>query len=208
MLTSPLSPRAREIERQLSSVRTQSTQDSVQKFVRAKARDVLESQGRASSEYSVYAVRTNKMAGSEITGPLPIALGSYTEKALYGAASSPLSHFRLEMKALGRSARKLSQLDTGSAEYFYQSSLIWANVRRLTRFIGTTPSITELVNEFLLAHHQLRDREISMEAMVALASAFVLVGDASPLNDAVVDRVVDILESSGVDPQCLDLKSC
>lgn len=196
-----LSQKARRVESLFES----GNSNSLQVFALQEMTSAIESRGFSPSSYELFAVRKNDQAGQEVLGPKNLHVGNYSEEALYGAASSPLPHFRSAIRTLAaraaRAARAASVagLEPDEVEYSYQVTLFWADLGKLKDFLGVSTSVSELVTELLTARFQFIGKDTPASAMKALAQALAISAGAKRLDSAVVERVVDALEAGGID---------
>jgi hypothetical protein len=195
-----LSHRARQIENLFDSDKT----NSLQAFALQEMSGVIEAKGYAPSHYSLVAVRKNELAGLEVFGPKNLPIGNYSEEVLYGAVSSPLPHFRSAIRTLAAKAAQIAALDEGDVEHSYQITLFWSDVGKLKDFLGVSAHVSELVSEFLTARFQFIGKDTPQSAIAAIAHAFSIATEARRLDSSVVERVVDALESGGLDSLAVD----
>jgi len=190
-----ISPAARQIESQFEQPRT----NPLQAFVRDDTARRLEAKNLAPSNYELYAVRRNQLAGDEVLGPKTLHVGSYSEDVLYGAIGSETTRFRSAIKALAAAAGKVAAFDPDSVEYGHQATLFWADAGKAKDFIGTTAVISEIAAELRTARFQFLAKDTPGEFMSAMAKALHLVAEAKRLDEALVDRFVETLEAAGFD---------
>jgi hypothetical protein len=69
----------------------------------------------------------------------------------------------------------------------------------LKEFIGTSPVISEIVAELRTARFQFLGKDTPPAAIHALASALRIIAEATRLDTALVDRVVETLDEGGID---------
>jgi len=200
MSTHLLSRQAQQIENLFDSDKS----NSLQAFALQEMSGVIEERGFAPSQYNFFAVRKNDLAGLEVFGPKSLAIGNYTEEALYGAASSPLPHFRSAIRSLAMKSAQIAALDQDDVEYDYQITLFWADVGRLKDFLGVSAHVSELVSEFLTARFQFIGKDTPQSAIAAIARGLSIASEARRLDSAVVERVVDALETGGMDSLAVD----
>lgn len=195
-LTSKLSPASRQIEALLDAKEKNPLTD----FIRQETLRSVESAGFAPSSFDIFAVRRNDQVGSEVFGPKPLHVGTYSEEELYGAAGSPLLRFRSAMQSLKATADRTAQLDPDEVEYGHQTALFWADVGRLKDFMGSSTVISEIVAELRTARFQFIAQDTPKSAVQAIVAALSLVVNAQRLDTSLVDRFVDVMESGGIDP--------
>ena len=195
-----LSSKARQIENLFDSDKP----NSLQSFALQEMAGAVESKGLSPSNYSLFAVRTNDSLGSEVFGPKSVPVGIYSEELLYGAASSPIPHFRSAIRSLAAKSSKIAELDPDEVEFSYQVTLFWTEVGRLKEFIGVSTHVSELVSELLTARFQFLGKDTPMAALRALAEGLTIAAEAKRLDALVVERVVDALEAGGVDSLAVD----
>ena len=193
-----LSPAARQIEAQLEQ-RDYNPLNPLQVFLKDETHRSLESRGLPWSDYDVYVVRRNKLAGEEVFGPKTLHAGEYSEELLYGATGSQSVRFRSAVQALCANAQRASFLNAADTEYGHQVALVWAELGRLKEFMGTSPEISELVAELRTARFQFLGTDTPPATMKAVASALRLIAEAPRLDPELVDRVVAEMEAGGVD---------
>lgn len=195
-----LSRQAQQIENSFDSDKS----NSLQSFALQEMSGVIEAKGLAPSHYSLIAVRKNDLAGSEVFGPKNLSIGNYSEEALYGAASSPLPHFRSAIRTLAAKSAMIAALNQDDVEYDYQITLFWADVGRLKDFLGVSPHVSELVSEFLTARFQFIGKDTPQSAIEAIARGLSIATEARRLDSSVIERIVDALESGGLDSLAVD----
>lgn len=191
---------AEKIESQFGS----SQPSHLKSFVRQQTLQKIESKGSEPGQYDIYAIRKDANLGDEILGPTPLHVGRFSEKALYGAAGSPVMHFRSSIQELKNQAERAASFDQESIDYGYHAALVWANVGRLKDFIGASPIITEIVAELRTARFQFLGKDTPVAAMQALAEGLALVAKAPRLDSLLVDKLVNILEKGGIDSLAQD----
>ena len=196
-----LSPAARQIETQFE----QRNSNQLQNYLKDETARHLESKGLSPSEYDVYLVRRNQLAGDDVVGPKALHAGRYAEDLLYGAGGSPIARFRSAVQALKVRAEKTGSVSSEDVEYGHQAALVWSDVGRLKEFMGTSPVITEIVAELRTARFQFLGKDTPPTAIQAVASALHLVAEAKRLDTALVDRVVETLDAGGIDSLAPDV---
>lgn len=133
-----------------------------------------------------------------------IARNHQTPAAAPKIMSRPLPHFRLAIRALAVKAAQIAALDEDGVEYSYQVTFFWFDVGKLKNFLGVSAHVSELVSEFLTARFQFIGKDTPQSAITAIARGLSIVTDAKRLDSSVVERVVDALESGGLDPLAVD----
>ncbi len=196
-----LSSTARQIETQFEQTGT----NPLQAYLRDETARQLEANALSPSDYDVYLVRRNQLAGDDVIGPKILHAGRYSEDILYGAAGSPMARFRSTISVLKTRAERTGSLGPDDVEYGHQASLLWAEVGRLKEFIGISPVISEIVAELRTARFQFLGKDTPPTAIQAVAAALRLIVEAKRLDTAVVDRVVAILEDGGIDSLAPDV---
>ncbi|MGE3311422.1 MAG: hypothetical protein AB7O66_15755 [Limisphaerales bacterium] len=168
-------------------------------FLAEESRRRIESQRGSPADYEIFLVRKSGTAGPEIFGPRIIPGGTYSAEELYGAAGSPLRHFRSTVRALLVRAKEAGAASADSIERAHQVALLWADVGRLNEFMGASMAISEIVAELRGARFQFLGKDTPESVLSALHAALELVAQAKRLDEGVVDRVVDTLEAGGID---------
>lgn len=199
MASGNLSAAAQQIEAQLG----QRNINPLQTFLRDETGRSLESKGLSHSEYDVYLVRRNKLAGEEVIGPKTLHTGKYSEDVLYGVTGSRLVSFLFAVRALGSRA-ETATTNQDETEYGHQVALVWTEVGRLKEFLGASPVVSELVAEFRTARFQFLGIDTPRPTMKALSAALHLVANAQRFDTSLVDRVVEAMEAGGIDPLAQD----
>lgn len=195
-----LSRKAQKVEGQFET----QNPNWLQNFLSEEKVSAIEAQGLNPSEYKLFAVRTNELAGSEIFSPKNVEIGNYSEEVLYGAANSPIPHFLTAIRSLNARAEKIKVLVEADIEYIYQVTLFWAELSRLVDFIGLSFHISDLVTLLLNARAQYIGKDTPKSAIVTMADALKLAMEAKRLDGIVVSRMADALASGGVDLCILD----
>lgn len=200
MSVSMLTSRAVHVEQQFDSEKS----NFLRNFLEHEKATSVESKGLAPSNYEVFAVRRNANAGVEIFGPKKFAIGTYTEEALYGASTSPLPAFFSAVRTLQTKAEGIRTIEENEIEFAYQVTLFWAEVNKLSQFLGVSASVSEIVSELLTARAQFVKRDTPPGAIAAIADALRILSEAKRLNSLIVEKITDTLETGGIDPLAVD----
>lgn len=176
----------------------------LKEFIDQEKSVALEAKGLMASHYKLVAVRTNDAAGSEIFSPKNVYIGDYPEDLMYGATSSPLPQFQSAIRALFAKARKIETLEQDDIEYSYQVTLFWSDLAKLTKFIGLSAHVSEIIAELLTARYQFLGKDTSKSAMGAISNALGIATEAKRFDSSVSEKMADALEAGGMDPLVLD----
>ena len=195
MASHTLSPASSQIEALLD----RDEKDSINDFLGQESLRHVEMAGCVPSSYDIFAVRRNHQLGDEIFGPRRLHVGSYSDEELYGIAGSPAGRFRSTVSARRVRVERASSLDPAGGADGHQTALVWTEIGRLKDFIGISPIISEIVAELRTARFQFLGMDTPLVTIRAVAAALCLVGQAKRLDAALVDQVVEALESGGVD---------
>ncbi|MES2737273.1 MAG: hypothetical protein V4672_13195 [Verrucomicrobiota bacterium] len=195
-----MTSKAQHVEQHFESQGT----NYLKEFIDEEKSVALEAKGLTPSHYKLFAVRTNDAAGSEIFSPKNVHVGDYSEDFMYGAASGPLPQFRSAIRALHAKARKIETLDQYDIEYSYQVTLFWSDLAKLTKFIGLSAHVSEIIGELLTARYQFLGKDTSKAAMGAIGDALGIAAEAKRFDSSVSEKMADALESGGMDPLVLD----
>jgi hypothetical protein len=113
--------------------------------------------------------------------------------------SNPPSAFHLLLAQLKARADRIALLDPDemdTAEYGHQAALFWADVVGLKGFIGTSPTVTQVVAELQKLHLQFLRKDTPPAIFQTLATALGgLIGTAC-WDACAVDRFVKTLEQA------------
>jgi hypothetical protein len=195
MPAAPLNAVSQAVEEMLDAGRNQ----HLFGFLREESKRAVESQGASPASYEMFLVRSSGTHSPEIFGPRQIPAGTYSAEELYGAAGSPLAHFRSAVRTLLARAVAAGAASPGSLDYSHHVALLWADVGRLNEFIGASTSISEIVAELRTARFQFLGKDTPESVLHALRTALKVVAEAKRLDEGVVDRVLDSLEAGGID---------
>jgi hypothetical protein len=195
MRTVELSPKAEHIESQFEAEKP----NQLQRFAGQEAARVLESKGLSPSKYDLWAVRHNEQAGQEILKPRNVAIGSYTEDFMFGAAISALPQFRSAIRHLSESAVNIAKLSADSSEYSYQVTIFWAAVGKLKEFLGINPLVSQFIGLFLTVKFQFRKKDTPTSAIAAVGKGLQLVADAKRYDKVALMACAEAMESGGID---------
>lgn len=168
-------------------------------FLGEESKRAVESQGASPASYEMFPVRSSGTHSPEIFGPRQIPAGPYSAEELYGAAGSPLAHFRSTVRTLLARAEAADAATPASLDYAHHVALLWAEIGRLSEFMGASTAISEIVAELRTARFQFLGKDTPESALHALRAALKMVADAKRLDEGVVDRVVETLEAGGID---------
>ncbi len=168
-------------------------------FLREESRREVEGRGASPAHYNIFLVRNTPDLPSEVFGPQRITGGTYSAEDLYGAAGSPLAHFRSTVRTLLARAEAAAVASPGALDYGHHVALFWADIGRLSEFMGASMAISEIVAELRTARFQFLGKDTPVSVLHALRSALRVVADSKRLDAGVVDRVVETLEAGGVD---------
>ena len=173
-------------------------------FLGEESKRKAEAEGSVSSNYEMILLRRSDALPPEIFGPQRIPGGTYSAEELYGAAGSPLAHFRSTVRTLLGRAEAAGAASPGSLDYAHHVALLWADIGRLNEFLGASNAISEIVAELRTARFQFLGKDTPESVLNALRSALKVVADAKRLDEGIVDRVVETLETGGVDSLASD----
>lgn len=173
-------------------------------YLRHESQQRIEAFGSFPSQYDVFVVRRNSQLGDEVFGPKRLHVGAYPEAVLYGAAGSPLARFRSAIQAIGNRAARAQSVSSQDVEYGHQTALLWAEIGRLKDFVGTHPTVSEIVAELRTARFQFLGKDTPVQVIEALVGALGLVAEASRFDAALADRVAELLQAGGVDSLVVD----
>ena len=190
-----LSPLAQQIEAQFD----QPSNNSLQRFLRDTASRQLEAIGATGSTYDIFLVRRNAQVGDEALGPKQLHNGNYPEEFLYGTIRSEVPRFMHAIRDLADKADKIVLLDPEELDYGHRVALFWADIGRIKSFIGVSTVISEIAAELRIARFQMLGQDTPLDCMHAVAQALRLLAGAKRLDEPLVDRFVEVLETGGID---------
>jgi hypothetical protein len=142
--------------------------------------------------------------GPEIFGPARIQGGSYSSEQLYGATQSLIPHFRSKIRGLEQKVAGVTKCEEYDAQYFYEVTLFWAEVGKLSEFLGASREVDEIITNLTTARFLFLGKDTPMVAIVAVGAAMKLVTAANRITFAVADQVGDVLEAAGLDLLVVD----
>ena len=177
---------------------------SLPSFLKSEASNVIDSKRSETSKYAMYLVRESPNTGPEIFGPTRIHGDTYTSEQLYGAVKSPIPHFRSKLRGLEAKAGEITKCEEYAAEYFYEVTLFWAEVGKLSEFLGASREVDEIITNLTTARFLFLGKDTPMAAIEAVGAAMKLATTANRITFAVADQVADVLEAAGLDLLVVD----